>query len=266
MLWGWTTTATRSYGTSYSQCASMTSRPLFMRVAESTVILAPMCQVGWARASGGRTVLEVGRPVAERAAGGRQDEPCDLAEVFAGEALPDRRVLRIDGPQPAQRAGLGVSGRGERDHGRLSPGQRHDQVAARHERLLVGRRHDLARGQRGQRGGQADEAARGDDHQVHVVPRRERQERIGSAFEADARRQVDRGPLPHRHDPRVEPARLRGQHGRIVPTGQRHHLELIGQRLEHLERLPADRPGRAQHGDAPSRRLPCPSGRHPAPA
>ena len=29
----------------------MTSRPLFMRVAESTVIFAPMAQVGCARAS-----------------------------------------------------------------------------------------------------------------------------------------------------------------------------------------------------------------------
>ena len=34
-----------------SHLASMTSKPLFMRVAESIVILAPMFHVGWARAS-----------------------------------------------------------------------------------------------------------------------------------------------------------------------------------------------------------------------
>ena len=210
MLCGWTTTATRSYGTSYSQCASMTSRPLFMRVAESIVILAPMCQVGWARASAGRTVLEVGRTVAERAAGGRQDEPRDLAKVFAGEALPDRRVLRIDGPQPSQRAGLGVPRRRDAPVGRLPPGQRHDQVAARHQRLLVGRRHDLARGQRGQRGGQADQAAGGDDDQVHVVPRREGQERVGRLL-AGGRRAAARSTA---HPPRPRPAAGTGPPGR----------------------------------------------------
>ncbi len=41
----------RSGGTWNSQWASMTSKPLFMRVAESMVIFPPMFQVGWARAS-----------------------------------------------------------------------------------------------------------------------------------------------------------------------------------------------------------------------
>ena len=45
------------------------------------------------------------RPVAERPAGGGQDEPRDAAQVLADEALPDGRVLRVDGPQPGQRRG-----------------------------------------------------------------------------------------------------------------------------------------------------------------
>ena len=45
----------RSAGVSKSQRASMTSRPLFIRVAESTVILRPMRHVGCSRASAGRT-------------------------------------------------------------------------------------------------------------------------------------------------------------------------------------------------------------------
>ncbi len=48
---GCTTTWTCSGSTSNSQRASMTSSPLFMRVAESTVILAPIRQVGWLSAS-----------------------------------------------------------------------------------------------------------------------------------------------------------------------------------------------------------------------
>ena len=48
---GWMTTCTWSGARSKSQRASITSRPLFMRVAESMVILAPIFQVGWRSAS-----------------------------------------------------------------------------------------------------------------------------------------------------------------------------------------------------------------------
>ena len=44
---GCTTTSIRSKSTPNSSCASITSRPLFIRVDESMVILAPMPQVGW---------------------------------------------------------------------------------------------------------------------------------------------------------------------------------------------------------------------------
>jgi hypothetical protein len=44
--WGWTTTSIRSKSMPNSSWASSTSRPLFMRVEESTVILGPICQVG----------------------------------------------------------------------------------------------------------------------------------------------------------------------------------------------------------------------------
>src|SRR2546422_237008 len=51
MLCGWTTTCTWSGRTSKSQRASMISSPLFISVAESTVIFAPIFQVGCRRAS-----------------------------------------------------------------------------------------------------------------------------------------------------------------------------------------------------------------------
>ena len=53
---GCTTTAICSGARSNSQRASMISRPLFMRVAESMVIFAPIFQVGWRSASS--TVME----------------------------------------------------------------------------------------------------------------------------------------------------------------------------------------------------------------
>ena len=51
MLWRWTTIWIFSGGRPNSHTASISSRPLFIRVALSMVILAPMFQLGWRRAS-----------------------------------------------------------------------------------------------------------------------------------------------------------------------------------------------------------------------
>ena len=57
----------------------------------------------------GRDVRELAeRMLAERAAGCRQDQAGDRAHLFAGQALPDRRVLRIDRPEPGEGARRGV--------------------------------------------------------------------------------------------------------------------------------------------------------------
>ncbi len=53
---GCTTTSIRSYGRSKRKCASISSSPLFMSVAESTVIFGPMFQVGCASASAAVTL------------------------------------------------------------------------------------------------------------------------------------------------------------------------------------------------------------------
>eukprot|EP01022_Parablepharisma_sp_SALTPOND_P013892 TRINITY_DN1866_c0_g2_i1.p1 TRINITY_DN1866_c0_g2~~TRINITY_DN1866_c0_g2_i1.p1 ORF type:complete len:1951 (-),score=559.27 TRINITY_DN1866_c0_g2_i1:2287-8139(-) len=50
-LCGWITTSILSAGAPKSQCASITSRPLFIMVAESTEILRPMTHLGCATAS-----------------------------------------------------------------------------------------------------------------------------------------------------------------------------------------------------------------------
>ena len=55
MLCGCTTTSTRAGSMPNSRQASMSSRPLFIRVAESTEILRPMLQRGWAQAWSGVT-------------------------------------------------------------------------------------------------------------------------------------------------------------------------------------------------------------------
>ena len=76
---GWTTTSMRSNGTSKSRCASITSRPLFIRVAELIVTSGPMSQVGCASACSTVTSASCSaRPAAERPAAGGQHQPAHL--------------------------------------------------------------------------------------------------------------------------------------------------------------------------------------------
>ena len=109
---GCTTTSIRSNGTSNSQCASMTSRPLFISVAESIVIFAPICHVGCRRACSTVTPSSAGRgPPAERAARRRQHEAADLAGRRSRQALEERAVLGVDRQQrtPCSRAARVIS-------------------------------------------------------------------------------------------------------------------------------------------------------------
>ena len=123
----------------------MTSRPLFISVAESIVILPPIAQVGCLSACSTVTSSSsVARAAAERAAGGGDDEPLDGARALAGDQLVQRGVLGVDRDQ------LGAGGLGERGH----------ELAADDERLLVGQRDVDALGERDDR---RAEAGRADD-------------------------------------------------------------------------------------------------------
>ena len=151
-----------------------------------------------AQGAGGADAREaVERRVEEGPARGREEQAGDVVERLAGEALPDRGVLRIDRAQPAERGGQGVARIRCRTFGRPGSGLGHHEVAARHERLLVGGRDDLAGPKGGEDGAQAHDAAGRDDHEVHVRSGREllegaRAARLGAAGRAG------RGPRPSR--------------------------------------------------------------------
>ena len=137
----------------------MTSRPLLASVAESIVILAPIVQVGWrAPAPGSPRPSSSGGRVEERAARRGQDER------RRRPASPPRRGTARSPSAPsrsgaARRAGW-RTGRGIRGaRPREAPSERHDEVAAGDERLLVGRGDDLAGLERGEHRAQADHAA-----------------------------------------------------------------------------------------------------------
>ena len=116
-----------------ASCASITSSPLFIIVAESTEILRPITQFGCAHASSGVTpassparVSGTGRP--------RRSARCVDAPSSPGlphsprQALEDRVVLAVDRQQ----------GRAAALH------RRHEQRAADDQRFLVGEQHALA--------------------------------------------------------------------------------------------------------------------------
>ena len=97
---GCTTTSIRSNGTPNSQCASRTSRPLFMSVAESIVIFAPIRHVGWRSACSTVTPSRAAAgPSAEGSARRRQHEPADLARCRPRQALEECAVLGVDRKQ-----------------------------------------------------------------------------------------------------------------------------------------------------------------------
>ena len=133
--------------------------------------------------------------VEEGPARGRQD----AAGRSRPAASPTRhcqiaRVLRIDRPQPGQRARqrvVRVAARPVRAACARASGITRWPPAT--SGLLVGRRDDLARGERGEHRPQAHDAAGADDDEVHVVARRQLLERVGPADPDRARRQLDAG-------------------------------------------------------------------------
>ena len=118
---GCTTTSMRSNGTSNSQCASITSRPLFISVAESIVMRAPIVQVGCRSACSGVTASSSagvqprnGPPLAvttsaSTAPGSSPASSCCSAECSEStgsrRAPPRASAARTSGP-PATRLSL----------------------------------------------------------------------------------------------------------------------------------------------------------------
>ena len=93
--------------------------------------------------------------------------------------------------------------------------------------------------ERGEDGPEADDAAGRDDDEIDVVAGRE------VSASARARRAAER-----RDAPRPEPGRLLGEERSRSPGRERDDLERVRMAAEHVERLAADRAGRAEDGDA----------------
>ena len=199
--------------------------------------------------------------VAERPARCRQDQARDIGPraprrgTARGRSAPSRWAAARPAGWPAARPHRG--GRGAR---RAGSRQRHHQVAAGDERLLVGRGHDLARCERRDDRAQAHDTARGHDHEVHV----RRAWPARAARRRPARHASPAGRVRPRRAVLSARATVRGcnlatwslEAARVAPGREGHDLERVGQAGQHLERLPADRAGRAEQRDPDRRRGP----------
>ena len=128
-LSGWITTSTCSGSSWNSQRASMTSRALFIRVAESIVIFGPICQVGCFRASSGVT------SASSRADRPRNGPPEEVR-------ITRRTSLRRPAWSAWKIAECSLSTGNDPRAPRSS--QLHHQRTGDDQRLLVRQRHDLA--------------------------------------------------------------------------------------------------------------------------
>ena len=240
---GCTTTSIRSNGTSNSQWASRTSRPLFMSVAESIVIFAPIRHVGWRSACSTVTPSSVrARPAAERPARRRQHEPADLSRRRPGQALEQRAVLRIDREQ-AHAVLAGGAASSARRPSRAFPCWPARWCARRGSRRAwapvpprrPGPRRRRPRGRRSRR---------------RSGPRRRSR---SSGRGAGARAPGDRRRARSSRATAVGPVRpdLLGDQGDVGAAGrQPAHAELIREGRDQLERPATDRSGRPEHGDS----------------
>ena len=183
-----------------------------------------------------RHALEVGRqPVAKRTTGRCEHQTSHILDAFPEQALPDGRVLAVDGTQAVERIATGrVQGR-------------RDQVPASDQRLLVGEGHAATRCNGCQDGRQRGHPGGGDQHDVCTLHR-------GKLLQAARAPAVFRnviGPAVRQPHPRFRPGRGLLQQVCLVATGgQSHHPEAIRMSGHHFQRLATDGPGRTQDGDA----------------
>ena len=228
-------------GTSKSQRASMTSSPLFMRVAESMVILRPIDHVGWLSASAGVMEAKLSRGQgAERPAGRGEDEAAHFRRRAPVQALVQRAVLAVDGQQAAS------AGPRLRDH----------QLARHHQRLLVREGHVLAGFERAVGRHQADRAHRGRHHHVRVGMGGHGHRSLFPDADGQPRdvhpagQVLARGGGGHRHHLRPIPRDLLREPLDVGARGEAHDRESIGKRVHHAQDVASHRTRRPENGDA----------------
>ena len=242
MLCGCSTAVHWSARRPKSHCASISSRPLLARVAESTVIFGPMAQFGCLSASAGVTC-------ASRSGGqSRNAPPLAVSTIrrtpacgMALEALEDRAVLAVH----------------RQEFRAVLPGRGHDELAGEHENFLRGEGEVLARGEGGEGGLEAGGADDGDEHEVGLGQLGERDEPAQAAVQLGAGRKAAGGlgrgvggVVEHRDVLHAEVAGDLGEPRVVGAGGDADELELVAVRGDDAQGVFADGAGGAEQDDA----------------
>ena len=238
----WTTTSIRSYGMPNRWCASITSRPLFISVAESIVILPPMSQVGCASASRGADV----RPARSRVSP-RNGPP---EAVTTSRSTVPGGSFRSSWKSAECSESTGIT------RAPVASRQLHHELTADHEALLVRQRDVDALAERGHRGTEPGRAHEPVQHQVGAGLGHEPHHALGAG--------QDLPTSPRSGRPGPPPLRRRGRSARTpnssawaseaLPAArgrQADDLKVVAAR-DHVECLHADRAGRAEDHDPSS--------------
>ena len=247
---GCTTTSIASYGVPNSSCASITSSPLFTRVAELIVTTGPMSQVGWASAWAGVTAPSSalvrprnGPPLAVRtslrtssARPPRRHWASAQCSLSTGTSWPGLASARTSGP-PATRDSLFASAT-------VRPARSAASVGASPIEPVI----PLSTTASGE--GTARRPARRPRRPGQDLRHRE----LALAVAALGRLGVEReqqvlggAGLGHRDRLDRELQRLRGEQGDVAAAaGQADDPEPAGVAADHVERLGTDRTGGAE--------------------
>ena len=191
---GCTTTSMRSYGTSNSRCASITSRPLLTRVAEFVVT----------------TQAHVPGRVGERLGGGDVGQRLAACGRGTGRRMPSARAGAPRRASP-ERSAWAIAECSE-STGTICPGAASagHELAADDERLLVGQRQRAPGLERREGRAESDRAGDAVEHDVGLDVR---------APAARPRRR--RAPCPRRRTRPPAPSSI----SRVAARGQPDHLE-----------------------------------------
>src|SRR5881296_2403122 len=232
MLSRWSTTSIFEAGMSNSHRASTTSRPLFIRVAESMVILSPIFQFGCWRACS--TVTSRSCSLVRFHSG-----PPDVLHAVSFHGLEERAVLAVHGEDPdAALAGL-----------LLHEAPRH------HHRLLVRQGDELAGLDRPERGHEPGAADDGRDDKIGLrqrgglrEPIRPVQDRRLEAF-APRAQALRGGRIRHGDDGRGKRPDLFFELVHVIAGREADRLELLREFADDVQGVGPDGPGGTQDDD-----------------
>ena len=219
----------------------MTSRPLFIMVAESIVIFGPIFHVGCARASSIVIASNVSRRRSRNGpARRREDQAPRLFGPAAAHGLVDRAVLGVDGDQL----------------GSALPGFVEDELSGDDQRLLVGEGEPLSRADRGVRRAQAQRADEPSDDGIGLRVAGGLHQAVGARDDAALRARGQETFEPRDvlgavdgHELRRERGDLFGQLLDRAAGRERDDAEPLGKGRHDVERRASDRAGRSEDGE-----------------